>query len=182
MCLTTFQDPMILKGLKRNALKKNIEKHLHDRDKSQKSNVKLKTLAVLIDASQSVNVLSLLKLANELGVTSDHLKVMGFKEDIKGVEDANTAYYNTKSLGVSGGMKSNALENFVKTKFDVLINFYSEEKPELDYVASASQAKFKVGFAEIDNRINDLVIGSSIDNSDLFISELKKYLKILKII
>ncbi|WP_459211643.1 DUF6913 domain-containing protein [Aquimarina rhabdastrellae] len=173
---------MILKGLKRNALKKNIETYLQKRDKTLSNKVKLKTLAVLIDASQSVNILSLLKLANELGVTSDRLKVMGYKEDHKEVEDATAAYYNSKSIGVGGKMKSSALEEFVNTSYDVLINFYTEEKLELDFVAAASKAKFKIGFAEIDNRINDLVIGSSIEDPNLFISELKKYLKILGII
>ncbi|WP_234424339.1 hypothetical protein [Aquimarina sp. Aq107] len=174
---------MILKGLKRNALKKSIESHIKSRKSRAKEVSGIKSLAVLIDASQSVNVLSLVKLANELGVKSDRLKVMGYKEDQKEIsDDKDAAYYNDKSFGVGGAVKSNSLKDFINEEYDVLINFYSESKQELDYVAAASKAKFKVGFAEIDNRINDLVIGSADQNINLFISELKKYLKILQII
>ena len=66
--------------------------------------------------------------------------------------------------------------------YDVLINFYIKDIPQLNLVAAASNAKFKVGFSDVDNRINDLVIGAGPNNIDLFISELNKYLKILNII
>ncbi|MFD2561772.1 DUF6913 domain-containing protein [Aquimarina rubra] len=174
---------MILKGLKRNALKKSIEYHIKKRKSQAKEVSGINSLAVLIDASQSVNVLSVLKLANELGVKSDRLKVMGYKEDQKEIsDDKDAAYYNDKSFGVNGSVKSNSLNDFIKKEYDVLINFYPESKLELDYVAAASKAKFKVGFSEIDNRINDLVIGVTNQDHNLFISELKKYLKILQII
>ncbi|MHA7058982.1 DUF6913 domain-containing protein [Aquimarina sp. M1] len=174
---------MILKRLKRNALKKSIESHLKKRKPQSKEVSGIKSLAVLIDASQSVNVLSVVKLANELGVKSDRLKVMGYKEDHKEIsDDQEAAYYNDKSFGVNGSIKSSSLNDFIKKEYDVLINFYSESKLELDYVAVASKAKFKVGFAEVDNRINDLVIGAAQQDNNLFISELKKYLKILQII
>jgi len=174
---------MILKGLKRNALKKSIESYIKKRKPQSKEVSSIKSLAVLIDASQSVNVLSVVKLANELGVKSERLKVMGYKEDQKEIsDDKDAAYYNDKSFGMSGTIKSNSLREFINKDYDVLINFYSESKLGLDYVAAASKAKFKVGFAEIDNRINDLVIGAANQNTNLFISELKKYLKILQII
>ncbi|WP_241507282.1 DUF6913 domain-containing protein [Aquimarina sediminis] len=173
---------MILKGLKRNAIKKNIETHLGKRNTDQKIS-NLKTLAVLIDASQSINIVSLLKLANELGVKSEKLKVLGYKEDHKDVvDDKDAAYYSDKSFGMSGAVKSNSLLDFINEDYDVLINFYEEDSIELNYVAAASKAKFKVGFAAVDNRINDLIIGATTNDTNLFISELKKYLKILQII
>lgn len=174
---------MILKGFKQNALKKSIESSIKKRQPPAKRITGIKTLAVLIDASTSVNILSLVKLANELGVKSDQLKVMGYKEDQKEItDDPDTAYYNDKSFGVNGSIKSTSLQDFVQKEYDVLINFYSEEKLGLNLVAAKSKAKFKVGFAEIDNRINDLVIGGVPGNTNLFIAELKKYLKILEII
>ncbi|GAA3517563.1 hypothetical protein GCM10022393_34590 [Aquimarina addita] len=174
---------MILKGLKRNALKKSIESYVKKRKPRTKEVTGIKSLAVLIDASQSVNILSVVKLANALGVKSDHLKIMGYKDDEKEIaDDKDAAYFNFKSFGVNGVVKSSSLNEFINKDYDVLINFYSESKLGLDYVAAASEAKFKVGFAEIDNRINDLVIGLAQDDINLFISELKKYLKILQII
>ncbi|MBG6132085.1 hypothetical protein IWQ47_003976 [Aquimarina sp. EL_43] len=174
---------MILKGLKRNAIKKSAEAYLKERETRSQNISNLKTLAVLIDATQSINIVSLLKLANELGVKSEELKVIGYKEDQKEIiDDKDAAYYNDKSFGVNGAIKSKSLQDFVDKDFDVLINFYEKNSVELNYVAAASKAKFKVGFAEVDNRINDLIIGSTTNDTNLFISELKKYLKILQII
>ncbi len=175
---------MILKGLKRNAIKKSAEAYLKERETRSQNISNLKTLAVLIDATQPINIVSLLKLANELGVKSEELKVIGYKEDQKEkiIDDKDAAYYNDKSFGVNGAIKSKSLQDFVDKDFDVLINFYEKNSVELNYVAAASKAKFKVGFAEVDNRINDLIIGSTTNDANLFISELKKYLKILQII
>jgi len=174
---------MIFKGLKRNALKKSIESCIEKRKPQSRQVSSIKSLAVLIDASQSVNILSVVKLANELGVKSDDLTVMGYKEDQKEIsDDKDAAYYNDKSFGVNGSIKSTSLNKFINKDYDVLINFYSDDKLGLNYVAAASKAKFKVGFVEVDNRINDLIIGAANNNTNLFISELKKYLKILQII
>ncbi len=174
---------MILKGLKRNAIKKSIEAHLVKRGSSSQGISGLKTLAVLIDASQSVNMSTLIKLANELGVKSEKLVVMGFKEE-KDIDDneKDVVYYSDKSFGVKGAIKNGSLQDFIEKDYDVLISFYAEDKMELNYIAAASRAKLKVGFAEVDNRINDLIIGSATNNANLFITELKKYLKILQII
>lgn len=174
---------MIFKGLKRNALKKSIESCIEKRKPQSRQVSSIKSLAVLIDASQSVNILSVVKLANELGVKSDDLTVMGYKEDQKEIsDDKDAAYYNDKSFGVNGSIKSTSLNKFINKDYDVLINFYSDDKLGLNYVAAASKAKFKVGFVEVDNRINDLIIGAANNNTNLFISELKKYLKILQFI
>jgi len=174
---------MILKGFKRNALKKNLETLLKKRSAQGEYITELKNLAVLIDASKSADMKSVLKLANDLGVSKGSLKIMGYKEDQKDIEeDQNAGYYNDKCFGMNGVIKSTALKEFVNKEYDVLINFYSEDKLELNYIATASKAKFKVGLAEIDNRINDLVIGKAINDVNLFVSELKKYLKILQFI
>jgi len=174
---------MILKGFRNKAIKKNIESYLQKRDKDTNTLQSLNTLAVLVDASQSIDIISIVKLANELGVNPDRLKVMSFKEGQKEIEDDNnSAYFNEHSFGLGGEVKRKTLNEFIQKEYDVLINFYAQDKLELNFVAAASKAKLKVGFAATDNRINDLVIGTPVVDTTLFIAELKKYLKILQII
>ncbi|RZS92611.1 DUF6913 domain-containing protein [Aquimarina brevivitae] len=174
---------MIFKSLKRSAIKKRIEAHLQKRVSNPGAVSKLTDIAVLIDASETIDIISILKLAGELGVNPDRVKVMGFVEEKKELEDKPEAsYYNNKSFSLNGSVKRDSLQHFIDKDFDILINFYSENKLELNYVATLSKAKLKVGFAEVDHRINDLIIGGSSEQQGLFISELKKYLKILQII
>ncbi|WP_226294374.1 DUF6913 domain-containing protein [Aquimarina algicola] len=174
---------MILKGLKKNALKKNVEAQIKKNESSTSGITEFKTLAILIDASQPINIVSLIKLANELGVDSDNLKIMGYKEDQKEIiDDKDASYYNPKNFTVNGSIKGSFLQDFIKKDYDILINFYEKDSLELNYIAAASNAKFKIGSASIDQRINDLVIGVPINDTSLFIFELKKYLKILQFI
>ncbi len=173
---------MILKGLKRNAIKKGVETHLKKRNSSSSGISNLKTLAILIDASRPVNKMAIKKLADELGVEAEKLRIIGYKEDNDIEDDRDVVYYNDKSFTVSGSLKSKILQDFITKDYDVLINFYEEEKLELDYLAAASAAKLKVGFSAVDHRINDLIIGTTTNDTNLFTKELKKYLKILQVI
>ncbi len=174
----------MLRGLKDKSLQKALERALSERQAYNKQ-VKLKTLGVLLDARQSVDVMSVMRLADQLGVKALDLDVLGLKEPkdtAKQKASNNTNYFDEKMISSSGSFKSNSIEDFVNKPFDVLISFYAVEQKGLDLVAAKSNAKFKVGFANVDNRINDLVLGVDPNNSDQYISELKKYLKILEII
>ncbi len=174
----------MLRGLKDKSLQKALDKALSERQVYNRQ-VKLKTLGVLIDARQNVDVMSVMRLADHLGVKAMDLDVLGLKEPkdtAKQQASNNTNYFDEKMISSSGNFKSQSVESFADKSFDVLISFYGEDHKELDLVAAKSKAKFKVGFATVDNRINDLVIGVDPNNSDKYISELKKYLKILEII
>lgn len=174
----------MLKGLRDKSLQKALDLALSERQVYNKP-VKLKALGVLLDARQSVDVMSVMRLADHLGVKAFDLDVLGLKEPkdtAKQQASNNTNYFDEKMISNSGSFKSDSIESFVNKSFDVLISFYGEEQKALNIVAAKSKAKFKVGFTTVDNRINDLVIGADPNNSDQYISELKKYLKILEII
>ncbi len=174
----------MFKGLRNKSILNSIDSQLKKRE-NYHGVVVLKKLAVLIDARKEVDVFSVVKLADNLGVKSSQLHIMGFKDLKAHVEEqdgGHTHYFDEKMINYTGGFKSTSLNNFVTESYDVLINFYEENHSILNLVAASSKAKFKVGFSSVDNRINDLVIGTPTNNTDLFISELKKYLKILNII
>ena len=60
----------------------------------------------------------------------------------------------------------------------VVINYYDIEKTPLVLVSHQSKAKFKVGFAAIDKRVNHFMIDANAQNCQVFVDELFKYLKI----
>jgi len=171
-------------GLRSKSILKSIDSQIKKRE-PYNSAIRLKKLAVLIDARKDVDIFSIVKLADKLGVKSSQLKIMGYKEVKANIEDqdgGHTSYFDEKMVNYTGGFKSKSLNSFVNESYDVIINFYEEDHKIINLVAASSKAKFKVGFASVDNRINDLVIGTPANDTDLFIRELKKYLKILNII
>ncbi len=171
-------------GLRKKSISKSIDSQIKKREPFNGA-IKLKSLGVLIDARKDVDIFSIVKLADKIGVKSNQLKIMGYKDLKANIEEdhvGQTNYFDEKMVNYTGGFKSKSLNNFANESFDVLINFYEEDHKVINLVAASSKAKFKVGFATVDNRINDLVIGTPANNTDLFIKELKKYLKILNII
>ena len=70
-------------------------------------------------------------------------------------------------------------ELFLKTKFDLLINYHEFDKMPLVYSSYLSNANFKVGFTSKDKIVNQFMINTSLENYQLFLDELFKYLKIL---
>ena len=175
---------MIFKGLKTNSIKKQTETALSKRDRGQAEIGKLKSLGILMDATNELNIMSLVKIADALGVRSNYMQILGYKEEYREKDgrlgEAN--YFGEKSISTTGSVKSSFLRDFIKKDFDILIGFYQEDHPILNFVAASSKAKMKVGYGQVDNRINDLIIQTPSTDTDVFISELKKYLQILKII
>lgn len=174
----------MFKGFKNKSITKAVEFHLKKRQVYSKQ-IQLNKLAVLIDARYDIDIVSVMKLSSKLGVKPRNVKIIGLKDTKaynEGQDSESASYFNESQFSYSGSFKSSVLNDFTNESFDVLINFYPSDIPYLNLVAAASKAKFKVGFSDVDNRINDLVIGTAPNNTDLFINELKKYLKILNII
>ena len=71
------------------------------------------------------------------------------------------------------------IQEFIDKDFDLLINYYEQEKPVSLMASALSKATFKVGFASVDKRINNLIINTSPHDFQVFEEELFKYLKIL---
>lgn len=80
-------------------------------------------------------------------------------------------------LGIPQG---EILESFLARRFDILINLVIEDSFTVDYIASLSLAKFKVGRLS-NNDYYDLTIDISMNNRlDFFISQVKHYLSVIK--
>jgi hypothetical protein len=71
------------------------------------------------------------------------------------------------------------LQTFIDTEFDALICFYKEDALELNSVTAQSNANFKIGLSNTDQRLYDLIIDVKPSNFQLFKEELKKYLTVL---
>ncbi|XKX05763.1 hypothetical protein R8G61_00085 [Tenacibaculum maritimum] len=72
------------------------------------------------------------------------------------------------------------MKSFVKKDYDVLINCTSQSNLYLNMLTLLSQAKFKIGFADIDDRLFDLIITDGTFDTSIFNKEIHKYLTILK--
>ena len=87
--------------------------------------------------------------------------------------------FTPKDFGWNGKIKNVDLQSFVEKDFDALICFYKQNTIELDLITATSNANFKIGISNKDNRLYDFIIDVNPKNFDVFKTELKKYLTVL---
>lgn len=167
---------MILKGFKRNSNKKFLNKLVEAR-KYFNDNFEIKTLGVIVYTSEFDDFKAFNNLAKEITVGVDKFKIIAY--NTKTESPIWDALYGPKDFGWNGDIKNTDLNGFLNTEFDLLISYYKADVLELKIMTAKSNSKFKIGILQTDNRLNDIIIKTGQFN--LFVTELKKYLTILKI-
>lgn len=140
---------------------------------------KIEKIAVLIDESHKDYSEIILSKLLEKGYTKAQISVLIFKDKIAKGQEFNRSLIGYDDITWFSKCNSEKITNFVSEEYDLLINYYDEEKSPLLLVSHLSKAKLKAGFSSIDKRINHLMIGTTIQNETSFMEELFKYLKLL---
>jgi len=169
---------MFLKFIRDFGLKKIISKSLSNYKPVSSPDV-VTTVGILIDESYFTDKEALIDDLAANGILRDNIKTLSFKERIKPKEIIDYSHFTRKDIASDGEFKKGDVAEFINTPFDMLISYYDVQKPPLVLATIKSKAKFKVGFATVDKRLNHFMIGTVAEKHDEFTAELFKYLKIL---
>lgn len=122
------------------------------------------------------------RLSEGLKIGTEDLKVILF--DPTGKETAVEKFrtFNEKDFGFHAKVKSEIVNKFVNTNFDLLINYCDPELLFPKVVVLRSKAQLKAGFENESNFFNDISIKTTGNDIDTFNEELVKYLQILKLV
>jgi hypothetical protein len=170
---------MFLNYIKEISLKRILKKSLNN-VKSNTNLSAIKTVGLILDESYFYKKNELIDALVANGVRKDRINVVVFKDKINSNEVFSFPTFNNKHISLNGKFTEKVVSNFINEKFDLLISYYDVNKASLMLITNNSKANFKVGFANIDKRINNLTISTSCENYHVFVFELFKYLKILK--
>lgn len=169
---------MILKGFKENSNKKYIEKLLKQRTSSA-GQFNVNSVGVLVNTDEISDYSWFSDLCKSINVKDHKLKLVLYTEQEVEKTQFSNPVFNDEALGWKGDIKDEDVKAFVNEKFDILISYYKQEKNILKLITAASNAVFKIGVFENDNRLNDLIIKTSINDVKTFKSEVIKYLQVL---
>jgi len=169
----------MLKKVKRNSLKKHIEKNLTERDFS-KRNEPLKYLGFVVDESFFDDFEMLYEFGKELGLQRKDVKLFTFAETRRKIPSLRQNQITNKEFTWRGEIHNQNAQEFLDFPFDVLIGYYKRKHEFLGAMVAQSKAKFKIGFNGADERLFDLLLIVDLQKPEAFKSEVKKYLKILK--
>lgn len=167
----------MLAKLKNNSIEKAYHKHLINVTDRNQNAKKIKTVAILLDNESLRNVVRA-NLLNKLPLQRENITILSYHKVAK-KEEVPPNTFSEDDFGYKGSLKSDILQNFVKNEFDLLINYTKEANLFIDMVTLLSKATLKVGFANIEDKLYDIVIADETLNEEVLNKELKKYLTIL---
>ncbi|PQJ78064.1 DUF6913 domain-containing protein [Polaribacter porphyrae] len=89
-------------------------------------------------------------------------------------------FFTEKDFTWKGEPKNKMFTSFIEEPFDLLIGYFNKNNLYLENAVLRSNAKFKVGFAKVNQSLYDMEIAEYPTKTERFLSELKKYLIVLK--
>lgn len=140
----------------------------------------IREIGVLADLDILENTDSLEKLPAALGLPQAKLNILGYIHKKTENREYPVHVFCRKDVNNYGKITGASLSEFVGRKYDILINYYAEDKYPLKLASAYCKTSLKVGFATIDKDSNDLILNCDIQNSQLFTQLLKTYLKVIK--
>jgi hypothetical protein len=170
---------MFLNYIKEFIVKKSLKNNLHN-VKNEVFTSNVQTIGLLVDESEFRHSEELVKELISNGINPDNIKIVVYRSKFDKKETYSRPTFGKKHINWRGEVIVDFLTEFIDTEFDLLISYYDAEQPILMMVTNKSKAKFKVGFASVDNNLNRWMIETAIENYKLFVSELFKYLKNIK--
>lgn len=89
-------------------------------------------------------------------------------------------HFSEKDFNWLGNIEQKSLKKFIDEPFDLLIGYFHKNNIYLETTVLQSNATFKVGFSNVNQKLYDIEISEIPSNINSFLSELKKYLILLK--
>lgn len=171
---------MIFTGLKKKRIQKVYEEAI---GKSKLNAVlipqkSIEKIGVLIDDETYLKNDVEYLLQSNLGIDTSAIQIFVMRK-FKKKDPPSDIHFTVKDFGWIGEINNQNLQQFIATPFDLLINFDAYNNLYIKYLTFISKAKFKVGYAKTDDRLYNFMIVHKEDDLKTFVSELKKYLKIL---
>nr|WP_244160772.1 hypothetical protein [Flavobacterium defluvii] len=140
----------------------------------------IQTVGLLVDESNFRYSKELIQELIANGIVSENIKIAVYRRKFKKKKTYSRPTFGKKHINWRGHISEDFLNEFIETEFDLLISYYDVESPILMLITSKSKAKFKVGFASVDQKLNRWMINTTMAEYRLFIKELFKYLKSIK--
>jgi hypothetical protein len=141
--------------------------------------IAIRSVGLLIDETNFSDKDGLILELLKNGFDANQISILVYRDSINKKETYSNYTFNSAILNWNGTIKDTVVNEFIQTKFDLLIGYFDKEKAISLLITNNSKAKFKVGFSSIDKRLNHLTITTRIENYSIFVHELFKYLKIL---
>lgn len=144
----------------------------------RKNSEVLKSISILLDHRLGVDKENFKKMGEVFKLPRQNIRVLTYYPYQKEIDETNLHSSYTKKDISNWGAMNGVLDDFCSYESDVLINYYDKNDIHLKYISSKANRKLSIGFESVDHAVNDLILDVKAENTDLFVNECIKYLKI----
>lgn len=136
---------------------------------------------VILDSEREDLKERFLKLKEELRLRDSDFQIVVCKDEKTEDNIFQGLVFTRKDLKWNGKIRNGEIIDFTQKSMDVLISFAEHDNKLATLLVSVSNAELRVGRKEEPGfaGLFDMVISTEFDEIDVFLIELKKYLKIL---
>jgi hypothetical protein len=174
---------MFFKGLKDKFKHKSGLKYLTEQLKNPSDvNIRkkgIKSVAVIVDLDKFDKAELFYEFVEDFKLRPNAVRIIGYKSYYDKNSPYATPVFSDKDLGWHGAIENSYALEFLSREYDMLVNYYNEENLMLQLMTVKTRARINVGFSEMDERLNDLILGTTLKDFGTFKKELKKYLKVM---
>lgn len=168
----------MFKKLQHKNFEKRIERALKKRDRSGLNNA-VKTIGIVYDGDDIHEIHYFNKLISLLNISEENISYLGFVTNDKKNASLPKHICTKKDFTWFGEIKSAEIKQFTNKKLDVIVGYYNKSDNYLDIIVAQSAARFKIGLANADERLFDLIVSVDPKESVKCNAEIVKYLRIL---
>ena len=170
---------MIFKGVKLVAAKKKLISLIENRP-LQRYQIPIKSIGLVIDSKNKKGITDIQAIAKKFKISKSNFKIVIVDET--GPSENENQQINTTWKGVNAKAEiiQEDLKLFISKEFDLLITFAEENNVLAHLVAASSKAGIKAGRYLKNQALFDVILQAE-EDAVLFVEELSKYLKQLKL-
>ena len=166
----------IMNWLRASLIQRSVRKELILQEKRLAQKPKtIKKIAVLVNSRSSLRTDVIERDLKQNGFDMASIAVFEFDAKATKPSEESALSFGSGDFSLLGTPLSK-VESFSNTSYDLLVNYFKEDNPYLQLVSLNTNAKFRVGFSVVDNRLNDLMFSLSETDSTLFCKQMNTYL------
>lgn len=139
----------------------------------------VKNICILLDEADMELVKRFKNLRKDLKLKEEGFKMLLCLSANPKQKDYEGLIFSPSDLNWRGKIKNTEIKELLGEKFDLLVSFTRQDSRTARIIATALNADLKVSRKEEKSLVFDLVISTKFEEADVFLTELKKYLKIL---
>jgi len=137
------------------------------------------SIGIIVDLDKFERAESFYELQDEYKLRPNAVKIIGYRSYYDKNSPYATPIFSDKDLGWNGQIENSYALEFLGREYDLLINYYKEDNLLMKIMSVKANARFRVGFTELDSFFNDLIVNIPLNDFQTFKKELKKYLGVL---